>query len=261
MRGAVGENPSVATTALLGGTAGIIGQVIASPTDLVKVRMQADGRHVAEGKPARYKGLAHAFSTIVRTEGFVGLYRGVGPNAQRAFLVNMGELACYDKAKRALVDNNLLSDSVLAHGAASIASGLSATLLSCPADVVKTRMMNQASPNGSSIPAMAGGAQRSQGPAVGGSPLQSGMTSQASPGRPMAAGSAGLQALSLARGQYNEERVYRNSLDCLRKTVKGEGVLALWKGFWPTWVRLGPWQLIFWVSYEQLRRHTGLSTF
>jgi solute carrier family 25 uncoupling protein 27 len=55
--------------------------------------------------------------------------------------------------------------------------------------------------------------------------------------------------------------VYRNSLDCLTKTVKAEGAMALWKGFFPTWTRLGPWQFVFWVSYEQFRRLTGLSSF
>ncbi|KAK4483595.1 hypothetical protein RD792_010794 [Penstemon davidsonii] len=85
-------------------------------------------------------------------------------------------------------------------------SGLSATALSCPADVVKTRMMNQASSGESKIR-------------------------------------------------------YRNSYDCLVKTVKIEGFRALWKGFIPTWARLGPWQFVFWVSYEKFRHIAGLTSF
>jgi len=50
-------------------------------------------------------------------------------------------------------------------------------------------------------------------------------------------------------------------LDCLRQTAAKEGPLALWKGFGPTWARLGPWQLTFWVSFEQLRLATGMSGF
>lgn len=42
--------------ALAGMSAGIIGQAIASPTDLVKVQMQADGRRVLAGHAPRYKG-------------------------------------------------------------------------------------------------------------------------------------------------------------------------------------------------------------
>ena len=39
------------------------------------------------------------------------------------------------------------------------------------------------------------------------------------------------------------------------------GVGALYKGFFPTWSRLGPWQLTFWLCYEQLRLATGMGAF
>lgn len=55
--------------------------------------------------------------------------------------------------------------------------------------------------------------------------------------------------------------MHRGIADCLAKTVRNEGVSALYKGFWPTWSRLGPWQFIFWVSYEQLRAAAGLRSF
>ena len=51
------------------------------------------------------------------------------------------------------------------------------------------------------------------------------------------------------------------SYDCLVKTVKIEGLKALWKGFFPTWARLGPWQFVFWVSYEKFRQIAGLFSF
>lgn len=57
------------------------------------------------------------------------------------------------------------------------------------------------------------------------------------------------------------EIIYNGTFDCLRKTASSEGFLALYKGFLPGWGRLGPWQLVFWVSYEQLRRLTGIGTF
>ncbi|XP_058096374.1 mitochondrial uncoupling protein 3 [Magnolia sinica] len=197
---------SLSAKALVGGISGVFAQVVASPADLVKVRMQADSRLVGEGLPPRYKGIIDALSKIVRTEGFWGLWRGVFPNSQRAFLVNMGELACYDHAKRFIVGNQVCGDNIYAHTLASIMSGLSATTLSCPADVVKTRMMNQSSGKDTKF-------------------------------------------------------LYRNSYDCLLKTVKHEGILAMWKGFFPTWARLGPWQFVFWVSYEKFRRLAGLSSF
>ena len=45
---------------------------------------------------------------------------------------------------------------------------------------------------------------------------------------------------------------YKGLTDCIYKTVTEEGILSLYKGFYPIWFRLAPWQLIFWVSYEKL---------
>jgi hypothetical protein len=39
------------------------------------------------------------------------------------------------------------------------------------------------------------------------------------------------------------------------------GVGALWKGWLPTWLRMAPWSLVFFVTFEQLRRITGQSSF
>jgi solute carrier family 25 uncoupling protein 27 len=168
--------------------------------------MQSDGRLVTRGIPPRYINIADAFAKIIKEEGFLGLWRGLGPNVQRAFLVNMGELSCYDGSKHFLVSNKICHDNVYAHTLASMMSGLCATTLSCPADVIKTRIMSQAN-----------------------------------------------NAKGIAP--------YRNSIDCLVKTVQKEGILALWKGFFPTWARLGPWQLIFWVSYERMRKIAGMASF
>ncbi|XP_057950030.1 mitochondrial uncoupling protein 3 [Malania oleifera] len=197
---------SLSGKALVGGISGVIAQVVASPADLVKVRMQADGRMVSQGLQPRYTGAFDALNKIIHTEGFGGLWKGVFPNVQRAFLVNMGELACYDYAKHFVIQKQIAGDNIYAHTIASIMSGLSATALSCPADVVKTRMMNQA---------------------------------------------AGEEA----------KLMYKNSYDCLVKTLRFEGLRALWKGFFPTWARLGPWQFVFWVSYEKFRLVAGLSSF
>jgi len=55
--------------------------------------------------------------------------------------------------------------------------------------------------------------------------------------------------------------LYRNSFDCFRQTVQGEGFLALYKGFLPCWLRMAPWSLTFWLSYEQIRRFCGVKAF
>ncbi|XP_043356690.1 kidney mitochondrial carrier protein 1 isoform X1 [Dermochelys coriacea] len=47
---------------------------------------------------------------------------------------------------------------------------------------------------------------------------------------------------------------YKGTLDCLLQTWRYEGFFALYKGFWPNWLRLGPWNIIFFLTYEQLKK-------
>lgn len=51
--------------------------------------------------------------------------------------------------------------------------------------------------------------------------------------------------------------VYKNSMDCLMKTIENEGFWALYKGFIPCWLRMAPWSLTFWLSFEQIRSMSG----
>jgi len=187
-------------------TAGGTAQAIAVPMDLIKVRMQSDGRLVASGKlnAPRYNGLADAFRKIFRAEGLTGFYRGCWPAIQRAALVNLGELTTYDTAKNAVVER--FGDNIGCHIFAAICSGFVASVCSTPADVAKSRIMSQV-------------------------PLPDGTLP------------------------------YNGTIDCWRKIVMSEGPAALYKGFLPGWLRLGPWQLVFWVSYEQLRLLTGIGSF
>lgn len=48
--------------------------------------------------------------------------------------------------------------------------------------------------------------------------------------------------------------LYKGTVDGILKMWKHEGFFALYKGFWPNWLRLGPWNIIFFITYEQLKR-------
>ena len=109
--------------------AGVIGQFIVTPMDLIKVRCQMDGRRELEGLRPRYRGLSHAVATITREEGLLKLWRGVVPSCQRAALVTLGDLATYDKAKRLILRYTDLKDNSLTHVLSSVCAGLSATTL------------------------------------------------------------------------------------------------------------------------------------
>lgn len=190
-----------------GATAGAFAQLFASPADLIKVQLQMEGRRRAQGLPPRVHGVLHATQKIVSEGGLAGLWKGWLPSIQRAALVNMADLATYDKVKRILLRETGLGDTWLLHGLSSIFAGLAAAICSTPMDVVKTRVMNQSTD-------------------------------------------------SAGRGL-----LYKGTLDCFAKTVRQEGFLALYKGFVPIWTRMGPWSLTFWVSYEEIRKLAGSSSF
>ncbi|XP_057309655.1 mitochondrial uncoupling protein 4-like [Hydractinia symbiolongicarpus] len=183
-----------------GMSAGAAAQFLASPTDLVKVQMQMEGKRLLEGRTKRYRGTMHAFQIIVKENGIRGLWRGWLPNVQRAALVNLGDLTTYDTAKHTILRKTGLQDNYVTHTLSSICSGLVAATLGTPADVIKTRIMN------------------------------------------------------------NPDQ-YKGSLDCFVKAVKYEGFFSLYKGFLPTWARMAPWSLTFWLTFEQIRRFAGSSSF
>ncbi|KAK6057616.1 hypothetical protein COOONC_04864 [Cooperia oncophora] len=45
---------------------------------------------------------------------------------------------------------------------------------------------------------------------------------------------------------------YKNAFDVWVKVIKNEGVFALWKGFTPYYMRLGPHTVITFIFLEQM---------
>ena len=55
-------------------------------------------------------------------------------------------------------------------------------------------------------------------------------------------------------------KIYKSSLQCGLWTVRNEGVCGLYKGFLASFMRMGPWNIIFFLVYEQLKKVTSSST-
>ncbi|KAI5651995.1 mitochondrial carrier protein domain-containing protein [Phthorimaea operculella] len=134
---------SLAWASLGGLTAGSLAQFVASPTDLVKVNMQAEGRRLLQGRPPRFKNCREAYVMLYKESGLLGFWRGAIPNVQRAALVNMGDLAAYDFSKQFLIREFHMADNAIVHALAAFTAGFVAAVLGTPADVLKTRLMNQ----------------------------------------------------------------------------------------------------------------------
>ncbi|KFD65588.1 hypothetical protein M514_09876 [Trichuris suis] len=171
---------------LTGVLSGALAQFVASPTDLIKVLLQAEGRRKLEGLPPRVNSVRHAFKVVWSEGGILALWRGWMPGCQRAALVNMSDMATYDTVKHFVLKHSDMPDNYITHAISSCArlranrcalllnvgrssscsldsdesviliylrqkkfacSGLAAALTSTPMDVVKTRMMNQSMPS------------------------------------------------------------------------------------------------------------------
>ncbi|KAG6745228.1 hypothetical protein POTOM_051873 [Populus tomentosa] len=119
---------------------GAVGIAVANPTDLVKVRLQAEGKLPA-GVPRRYSGALNAYSTILRQEGVGALWTGIGPNIARNAIINAAELASYDQVKETILKIPGFTDNVVTHLFAGLGAGFFAVCIGSPVDVVKSRMM------------------------------------------------------------------------------------------------------------------------
>ncbi|KAL4436080.1 hypothetical protein ABPG77_005528 [Micractinium sp. CCAP 211/92] len=136
-------DPSLGIKIAAGLTTGAIGIAVASPTDLVKVRMQAAGR-LPDGHPRKYASSLAAYRTIVSSEGVAALWTGLGPNIARNAIINAAELASYDQIKESLLKSGMFQDNVYCHITSGLGAGLFAVICGSPVDVVKSRMMGAA---------------------------------------------------------------------------------------------------------------------
>ncbi|XP_030055870.1 mitochondrial uncoupling protein 2 [Microcaecilia unicolor] len=186
------EHAGIGCRLLAGCTTGAMAVAVAQPTDVVKVRFQAQANTCSSSR--RYKGTMDAYKTIAKQEGVRGLWKGTAPNITRNAIVNCTELVTYDLIKEMLLKSNIMTDNLPCHFTSAFGAGFCTTVIASPVDVVKTRYMNS------------------------------------------------------APGQYN------SALNCALTMLRKEGPLAFYKGFMPSFLRLGSWNIVMFVTYEQLKR-------
>ncbi|KAK3120769.1 hypothetical protein QOZ80_9AG0693400 [Eleusine coracana subsp. coracana] len=174
-----------------GFTTGAIAITVANPTDLVKVRLQAEGK-LAPGAQRRYAGAMDAYAKIARQEGVAALWTGLGPNVARNAIINAAELASYDQVKQTILKIPGFKDDVVTHLFSGLGAGFFAVCIGSPVDVVKSRMMG--------------------------------------------------------------DSAYKSTIDCFVQTLKNDGPLAFYKGFLPNFARLGSWNVIMFLTLEQVQK-------
>lgn len=212
------------TNIVAGMLSGAISSAIANPTDVLKVRMQSG----TSGTVIVRQSCLKSFRQIYSEEGLRGLYRGVGPTTQRAAVLVGVLLPSYDYSKKILLESWGREDDSTTHFVASFIAGLLGTAATNPIDVVKSRMMNQAVTKPTTLV-------------------------RAPIATPTGAVLAATSIPATGPVLTTRTHVYKSSLDCFFTTLRTEGPLALYKGFFPSYLRLGPWNIIFFIMYEKLK--------
>lgn len=132
-----GRITATASTAS-GMVAGAVASMFGAPCDLVLIRMQTDNT-LPESQRRNYRGVAHAFSSIVKNEGPRALFTGALPTVVRASAINAALAPGFQMTQQHMLD--IMPDSpYVATMVASIVSAFAGSVVSLPFDAVKTRM-------------------------------------------------------------------------------------------------------------------------
>jgi solute carrier family 25 protein 34/35 len=128
---------------------GSAGAVLASPFFLIKTRMQSYTKATSEaahhvGQQTYYKNSWDGIAKIYKSEGIVGLYRGVDAAILRTGAGSAAQLPVYNLTKNFLLDRELVKpDTFLLHFISSSMAGLGVAIVMNPWDVILTRVYNQ----------------------------------------------------------------------------------------------------------------------
>ncbi|DBA89605.1 hypothetical protein WJX79_006853 [Trebouxia sp. C0005] len=135
------DDPEV-SSALAGGLAGALTAVFVCPLDVLKTRLQVQGRAHA----AAYKGIGGGLSMIAKQEGIKGLYRGLTPTLV-ALLPNWAVyFSVYEHLKTTLSHKAKGHDWIkqpAIHMGAACGAGAATLAFANPLFVVKTRLQTQ----------------------------------------------------------------------------------------------------------------------
>nr|XP_005999879.1 PREDICTED: solute carrier family 25 member 35 [Latimeria chalumnae] len=132
-RGKVSPLRSTAAGAL----AGVLGAVISSPIYL-------STSTIAVGHQYRHQGTMHAFLTIYKEHGFLGLWRGAGAAVPRVMVGSAAQLSAFSASKEMVNDLQIFPpNSWLVALTAGMISSVFVILAMTPFDVISTRLYNQ----------------------------------------------------------------------------------------------------------------------
>ncbi|ELR21163.1 oxoglutarate carrier, putative [Acanthamoeba castellanii str. Neff] len=274
---------------LFGGLSGMLATCVVQPLDLVKTRMQLSGEG---GGAKAHKTSFHAMANIARTEGPSSLYKGLSAGLLRQATYTTARLGMYSIINDWLVARNNGNAAIPFYQklvAGMMAGGFGA-VIGTPAEVALIRMTSdgrlppeQRRGYKNVFDALLRICREEGAKQVlmKNLPLQDNVythflarhdcditnhhaTMSSSPLTLLVSLASGFLATAVSipvditktriqtMKTINGVPEYSGVMDVLSKIVKTEGVTALWKGFTPYFLRLGPHTVLTFIALEQM---------
>ncbi|XP_057684825.1 mitochondrial uncoupling protein 2-like isoform X2 [Corythoichthys intestinalis] len=220
--------PSVLVKIFSAGAAGCVADLVTFPLDTAKVRLQIQGeaKPLVRGQRATYQGVFGTIFTIVNSEGARGLYNGLIAGLHRQMSFASVRVGLYDTMKH-----------FYSSGSESCLPNITRNaIVNCcemvTYDIIKERI------------------------------LRSKLMTDNMPCHFTAAFAAGFCTTVVASPVDVIKTRYMNSLpgqysgafNCAFTMLFKEGPTAFYKGFLASFLRLGSWNIVMFMSYEQIKR-------
>nr|BAC15532.1 uncoupling protein [Gallus gallus] len=262
-------------------------------TAKVRLQIQGEVRIPRSTNTVEYRGVLGTLSTMVRTEGPRSLYSGLVAGLQRQMSFASIRIGLYDSVKQLYTPKGAESTGLLARLLAGCTTGAVAVTCAQPTDVVKVRFQALgALPESNrrysgtvdayrtiareegvrglwrgTLPNIARNSIINCGELVTydlikDTLLRAQLMTDNVPCHFVAAFGAGFCATVVAspvdvvktRYMNASPGQYRNVPSCLLALLLQDGIAGLYKGFVPSFLRLGSWNVVMFISYDQLQR-------
>ncbi|KTG48015.1 hypothetical protein cypCar_00018682 [Cyprinus carpio] len=222
--------PTAAIKFFGAGTAACFADLVTFPLDTAKVRLQIQGESTAASGSAvvKYRGVFGTIATMVRTEGARSLYNGLVAGLQRQMSFASVRIGLYDSMKQ-----------FYNRGSESCMPNITRNAIVNCAELVTYDIIKELI-------------------------LKYDLMTDNLPCHFTAAFGAGFCTTIVAspvdvvktRFMNSTAGQYSSALNCALTMLTKEGPKAFYKGFVPSFLRLGSWNIVMFVSYEQIKRAT-----
>ncbi|KAJ9457456.1 Mitochondrial substrate carrier family protein ucpB [Diplonema papillatum] len=284
------DSASTGFRIVLAGSSACCGASVTNPIDVVKIRMQV--------QKAKYPGMLSGMRTIAAEEGLRGLYKGLGASLCREMSYSGIRFGAYESFKELYGATDPKNTPLYKKLAAGASAGMFGSAVANPCDLVKIRMQSDHSGKlyrnvfqafghifktegfGGLYVGVFQTVQRAGVLGACQAPAYDHTKHTLKNAKLMDEGIylhlvssfvAGIVAVSVtAPIDLIKTRVmsskpladgtmpYTGTVDCFMKTVRSEGIMSLYAGWVPGWMRLGPHTIVTFLVFEQLRKVVGM---